>query len=379
MAKIHIAFVGGETAPIMSVINFLNPEGVVLIHSEDTPQRAGSAPQAKEIAAQLPTKCKANCTLFPISPVDVTSIMDTMSKVRDLFADGANDISVNLTGGPKPWALAAFAKFSSCDNFTTYYIGQDNRLWKNMEEDCGTIDAWSPLKWENIQSFPFEEFTPEDEEVVAKIEKLRACDYSGFLYITNLEKNVIANEKSGFRKMFAKTGSWIEWNAEKGAFDAHFFHLSGKHPYDVKMELKSPNVWRLLFNFSWFEYKVALLISKNPEVQNIKLNNKISKKKNFERPDNEVDIIFDAYGRQYFVEVKTQVYNTTDVQKYNTVVGVEGGGGALKLFVTEAKMDPTAKAKCDDCHIKAFSLTDHKNAQADLAQTVENLSEQSNL
>ena len=62
-----------------------------------------------------------------------------------------------------------------------------------------------------------------------------------------------------------------------------------------------------------------------------------------------------------FVECKTQVYNSTDVDKFNSAVRNYGGLGSRPLFVTLNPMSSDAKEKCMDHGITTFHFNNSNN------------------
>ena len=66
-------------------------------------------------------------------------------------------------------------------------------------------------------------------------------------------------------------------------------------------------------------------------------------------------------SRLLFVECKTQISNTTDIDKFKTAVDNFGGTGCLKLFVSYYTMLPNTREKCRDCNIMCFSIDDAKD------------------
>ena len=71
---------------------------------------------------------------------------------------------------------------------------------------------------------------------------------------------------------------------------------------------------------------------------------------------NEIDIIADMGSRLLFVECKTQVYESTDVDKFRTAVRNYGGLGSIPLFVTLHEMKDLAREKCNDSKITTFYI-----------------------
>ena len=75
---------------------------------------------------------------------------------------------------------------------------------------------------------------------------------------------------------------------------------------------------------------------------------------------NEVDIIVNAGRKLIFVECKTQVFNTPDIDKFASVVRTYGGLGSKALFVTNTPMKAEAQEKCDEKGITTY-YTAHKD------------------
>ena len=71
-----------------------------------------------------------------------------------------------------------------------------------------------------------------------------------------------------------------------------------------------------------------------------------------------VDIIINTGNKILFVECKTQINNTTDIDKFRTVIKTYGGTASKGLFITDAKMNDMSRAKCDEHGILAYSLQD---------------------
>ena len=89
------------------------------------------------------------------------------------------------------------------------------------------------------------------------------------------------------------------------------------------------------------------------------MNCRFSFKQNLDK--NETDIIVNTGTKLLFVECKTQIKKTTDIDKFRSVVKTYGGMGSKGLFVTEAKMDDVARAKCMENAILSFSFADVEN------------------
>jgi hypothetical protein len=76
---------------------------------------------------------------------------------------------------------------------------------------------------------------------------------------------------------------------------------------------------------------------------------------------NEVDIIVNTGKKLLFVECKTQVFNSIDIDKFATVIRNYGGLGSKGLLVTDAKLRSNVKEKCNKSGILTFSFKNTYN------------------
>lgn len=372
MPHIHIALVGGQPSPVLSVIKAVKPDGVALICSTVT----------KDKAKYVESQAGCKCAISIIDATDAKEIKSAFENVRDIFA--GNTLSVNISGGTKAWSFYAYTVFSQIPGTKFFYIDQQNTLWDLNEATGEKVEKYDTWYDQTIKSTPLEVFNDEDDAAVAQIEKLRQNNYLAFNYLTIPRKPQLPPrwENDWARdnvedKSSRKGICSFDWNCESGTLTANFQHESSKGTSLLSEEIKSPNIRLLLFNTAWFEFKVARLISQWPEAKNIRLNNVL---KSSGDTANELDVVFEALGRTFFVEVKTQIFNTTDIDKFNSVVDRVGGTAALKLFVTEASVNQTAKSKFDAYGITSFALKDRgkDDIVPDFIATLEELSQKSN-
>lgn len=62
-----------------------------------------------------------------------------------------------------------------------------------------------------------------------------------------------------------------------------------------------------------------------------------------------------------FVECKTNVYDITDVNKFNEVAEIAGGKACKRIFFTLDKMVDAAQENCDERHILRLLSSDTKD------------------
>ncbi len=348
MTKTHIALVGGQPLPIYLGIQTFDPEQVILIHSEQTRE------EAERIATEVPTSTSVTFRL--LDPVDLTAILkvaeDCAAKVRK-----TDTVSVNVSGGTKPWALAFFTFFSKLEQATVVYIDQNCRVW-----DFSTginhlvefeMDVLFRLYGNPLTDYTaFKDYTKQDLQMLSKVKRLRSFNHSEFYEVTKpFEKNPSTSMST------TKVGSSLQWDSSSDAFVIHLKNKKGKV---FSERLSSPHIRQLLLNTGWFEYEVATVLAKWDKQKEIRMNclfptkNRPNPK---ELPKNEIDIIVDTGTKLLFVECKTQVYNNTDIDKFNSAVKNYGGMGSKAILITEGKLAPKAIEKCKDYDILHFSFS----------------------
>lgn len=335
MAHIHIALVGGQPAPIIEVINHLAPDFVILIVSDTSAQHV---PFIREKAAGPQYVVKQ------LLPFDVVDVRKGFEEVLDLCRGVGehNAFSVDITSGTKVWSHMIFKILGPEPGVVFYNLERTHQLTNLTDETVEETEGEIVLFAEPVEFTPIEDYDEADRAAAADIEAMRRMNYVAF------------NQMFGNSKIPLLTcGNCTLTKMDGGGFDVHFENKKGEHVVDYIFD--SPKAADLLYNYGWFEFKVASLIAQWPEAKNVKLNNQY-RTENGQKYANEVDITFEARGRMVFVECKTQVFNSTDVDKFNSVVDRIGKRGALKLFVTEVPMEITAADKCDEYGILRYSL-----------------------
>ena len=127
-------------------------------------------------------------------------------------------------------------------------------------------------------------------------------------------------------------------------------------------ELTSQHVFDILFNSGWFELKTAIELRKNSHIGNIWLNCEFKDTEG--EPKNEIDIIAELDNRLVFVECKTMIHDTTDIDKFRSALRNFSGTSSTGVFVTndnpsvrtQLRYDH-AMEKCKDNNILTFNFS----------------------
>lgn len=356
--KVHITLVGGQPAPVYHGIVATNPDKVVYIYSKNT--------------EHVFKKLKSLVSI----PVDEIPALDTtdpikISECAQMLADrySEDDITLNISSGLKTWSHLFGIVFDKLPNAAVVYMDQNNRLWNYKTMQCTDdfvfdMDMLFILYGNELKHYrKFSEYTDEDFNVTNQLEEARRYNHNKFVKLTTvLSKDwagQLNNQKQGCFEV--DYNNFVEW------CKPNYVHLTlwNNRKFANEWELKSPHAADLAFNSGWFEYKIARMLSHWQYTREIRMNcifppiEAKDKSKAVKFPKNEIDIIVDAGTKILFVECKTQINNSTDIDKFNTAVKNYGGIGSKALFITDTCMNEIQKEKCRESRIIPFSLQDH--------------------
>ena len=354
MAKIHITLVGGQPAPVYNGIVATNPDKVVYIYSQ------GSSRVVETLRREiyLPEDEQE-----PLDATNPEKIMARINTLKEKYAD--DEITLNISSGLKSWSHLFGREFERMPNAAVVYMDQNNLLWNyrtmqgssDFDFDMFTLFRLYGNPIDGHFTF-FSDYTGADEESCKMIEQIRKDYHTEFTNLLSLldktSQKKLKNEPSGTFKSKRGTTSFVSWEKPAEGKDGLVrIFLEGKKR-NGEYTLQSPHVIDLAFNSGWFEYKVARLLSHWNRAKNICMNCRFPFKSNVDK--NEVDIIVNTGSKLLFVECKTQINKTTDIDKFNSVVKAYGGTASKALFVTDAKMTDVAKKKCEEYGMMTFSL-----------------------
>ena len=349
---VQIALVGGQPTPVYQGIIHLHPNQVVLVCSKN------SRKVADDIRRQLPFYDNKNILIYEISDIDLEAMYKTAELIEQALPKGIT-LSLNLSGGMKLWSIIFNNVFRrkrrSCHSF---FIGQNGTFFDLKEKVSGAkvdfdMDAQFEILGHEIDSYTLlSEYDNADLEVLDKVLNW-AFSEDNHENLKKLTSEFYNTYKAKFHdtlfdqahQVTKGLGDYLKWDPSTKTFDGL---LSGKEI----INLTSPHAEHILLNTGWFELYVANIIANFYPKDQISLNCVFKTKKDSIK--NEVDIIVKTDNKLIFVECKTQIYNATDIDKFRSVVRNFGGLGSKPLFVTNSKMKPDAKEKCEDYDITRF-------------------------
>lgn len=339
--KVQFISVGGQLGPVLSGLQIDNPDYVYLLHSKET----------KDDALKIAKKNSIKSELIEIDFFDFNKIEPALNK---LFEKHINDlITCNITAGTKPVAILLYSIALKYGNSKVIYLDQNDKCFelKSKSEVISTKNEISILNYlDFLGNKPkslnkIEEFNDEDFRSVDELRKLFIKYHIEFLELSNL-----AERDNPSLSWKTKRGSELNFIKNENLYSFNFF----KNSRIYNFQSKNANI--LVKKNGWFELDIARILSKWKRVDELILNVIFKYKTGNDK--NEIDIILRHKNKLLFIEAKLQVNDIKDIEKFNSAVSNFGGLGAKKILITENKIKPNVKEKCDDYHILTFNIND---------------------
>ena len=345
MRKVHISLVGGQPVPVyIGIKDDGQANTVVLVCSPQSREEAG------RIKEQFP---KRNIILRECHPVDLVEIENVANQLKEEFAD--YEKTFNLTSGTKLWSLTFFRIFHQHENARFVYVDQTNLITDILAKEAhrGKIDTFTrfELYGSPLTSFrSLDEYDDEDFRVLHEIENIRKQNSWEFYLLTK--------ERGEGGRLTTDNGSTLEYSLEEQWAKICLNTFRGRYA----KELHCPHLSDMLFHSGWFELKTARELRKNKQIGSIWLNCEFADAGG--NLKNEIDIIAELGNRLLFVECKTMIHDTTDIDKFRSAQRNFSGTSSTGIFVTNDR--PNAKSlsrydhameKCKDNQILTFNFS----------------------
>lgn len=353
MRKVNISLVGGQPMPVYVGIDAVNPDVVVLVHSEQSKR------DAEKIAINTENNGgKVELVLFPDLDYPQTEML-----AKDLLDQYVRDnVYVNVSGGLKPWAIAfaktAFAREGVC----LFYIDQNNCFVNLNEAEVQDLqlklDIPTILKYnhQEVSSYTdIEEYDEADIRALDKIYEVKRRRPGDFFGLTGASWRATTN---AIETRTLNYGASLVIDRVENQVTFSGTHRDGK---SYEFVISSPHVCEMVVNARWFEVSVALVLKKwNSAIQvwtNVMFPYRNGNAKN------EIDVLVSDGTKLLFVECKTQIYDVTHIDKFRTACKTYGGTASKALFVIDANvMRPEAQQKCEEHKIMTFCMSGRKDS-----------------
>lgn len=350
MRKVHITLVGGQPIPVyIGIKDDGQANTAVLVCS------AQSRDEADRISSQFP---KRTVIIKECSPIDLNEIENLATQLSEEYS--GYEKTINLTSGTKLWSLTFFRILSQQDHVRFIYVDQTNVITDILSKQThlGKIDTFKrfELYGTPLTSFrSLDEYSDEDIDVLKDIEYLRNKNRSEFWKLTDLQK---FNEEIDSDVIETDNGSSLEYCISERW--AKLILRTGTKFYEKQLE--SEHLFDILFNNGWFELKTAKELRQNEQINNIWLNCEFTDTEG--NPKNEIDIIAELGNRLLFVECKTMIHDSTDIDKFRSALRNFSGTSSTGIFVTNDKPNESSRSrfehameKCKDNGILTFNFS----------------------
>ncbi len=349
--KVHITLVGGQPAPVYHGIVATQPDKVVFIYSVESQYVVEAV--RREIKMGVDKQ----------EPLDATNPQKILERVETLAEKYKNDeITLNISGGTKAWTVLFGRVFDKMPNAEVVYMDQNNVLWNYRTMQSKTdfefdMDVLFRMQNNALTHYtPFSDYTEEDKKTMDCLIRARKSNYKTFNELTTIlskEWDRKLAEKRG--QLVLSDNNYVEWEKPDFVRLTMFTKREGVQVF----EMESPNAVRMAFHAGWFEYKVARMLSHWRYAKDIRLNCLFPEKaKANPLTKNEIDIIVNTGTKILFVECKTQISSSNDIDKFRTAIKNYGGMSSKALFITDSVKNDMQKEKCQESGIISFSLQD---------------------
>ena len=359
MSKVTFSLVGGQPFPVYAQALDSEPDNLLLFYSEQTERIAQNIEQC--IKQKLP-KTTVSKVLVDATNLKESSL--TFNAYANAWLKPGNVVTVNLSGGTKPWSMQLLNIFAGKDNARCVFIDQNNYIWdmasyerhKFEHTNHSLDDKFALYGVRATHRTSLEQYDSADFDAIKKIEKLYRRNS---LALRELTKEIEADDANHIiqKHYFNPNYSGCHINRlGENDYECTFEHyISGSQ---ISVKFSSPHATKLLLNTSWFEIKVAKLLSQWHSASRVWVNTTINYYST-DDPANEIDIIVETkQDKLLFVECKTQIYHNTDIDKFNNAIKSYGGLGSKRVFITMNTMKELPKTKCEALRIPTFTTRD---------------------
>lgn len=349
---VQIALVGGQPTPVYQGIVHMLPDQVILICSKETEMVAES------IRVQLPSYEEKDVIIYKVSDTDLEQMYSMIEEIESVLPKRIT-LSLNVTGGMKLWSVIFHTLFRrkrrSCH---TFFIGQNGTFFDLKEKETKgkvafDMEAQFKILGHQLDEYTvYSDYTPADFDVLDRVSAL-GLSVQKHYYLFKVTEAFLEEYREAYGDTDLTQDFEVEYTQNRLTWIASERKFECKLGYQT-YTFSSEHVEHIVLNTGWFELYVARLIAQIYDAKDIRMNCIFRNMKNL--PKNEIDIIVNTGSKLIFVECKTQIFNTTDVDKFRSAVRNYGGLGSKPLFVTNSQMKPEGLEKCNDHRITTFYL-----------------------
>lgn len=363
MAKTHLCLVSGQPVPnlLPLLIRHHRPQRVVLMQSQEMKNQGG---WLRAVMQDLGCRVEVR----PIAPYDVAAARAAVEAAVDALA--GDEVTLNVTGGTKLMALAAFSAFRE-KGLPILYVDTDSNRLRILspavaEDDLpdilpvaqylraygyrvgSTRSLGIPPAWRSLA-----------QELVAKVAELSGAigAVNALAARAKAAASLCAALDQGSGRpgsplarlldrcagagLFRCRGSWVEFASQEALEFANGGWLE-YHVYEVVQSLQTAGAVR--------DLRVGAHVESSQGVPN------------------ELDVVFTARNRLHLIECKTKAWNrdgqaveTEPVYKLDSLRDVVGGLFARAMLVSYRDLPRYTVERCRDLRIETVAGTELRN------------------
>ena len=371
--NIHVCIVSDQ--PIPNYVPVLDtqfrPEEVFLL---TTPKMQNKAEILKKT---IENRCQTQSRIIDID--DAYNMEDLKKKILVLLGEiggQGKSIALNVTGGTKLMAIAAFELFRSAGFTAFYFTDNSNEILlldgsnerhilqpANMEiEDYLNLHGYQIVPGSQL----IREIPPTRQHIGEELvrEQTRYADAISHLNYIISKGTETGNKKNILN--FKKEGNWKGFNRLL--------------EYLAQNQLLKEQDNKIIFNNNetlqyikggWFEEYLFLLAKKIPKIQDIALNIKIDNMQENSKQPNEIDVAILYRNVLHVLECKTVNYNKQRDKARDALYKLETlkklGGLRTKIaFISYSSLPQSVSDRAKGANIKIFEDKDMHNLKTQL-------------
>ncbi len=339
----QISFVGGQLLPVLLGIKEFSPDHVHFIVSKESKNKIT---QIRSFIFEV------GFSENICDPFDFFSVRAACEKILNKL-DQNDEIKINLTGGTKVMVLAAQSLILE-RKLNGFYINLDGTLlnlpsYNSQKLSCElSINEFFEISGHKLHRYKaLSDYFIDDFKAIDEIATF-SVNYDKLILLINskIRKNYDNLYKIPlYGKLELDKSTKFIWKDKSIMVD-----FNGKEIFKIS----SPNVRSLFFHAAWWELIVAREISKWSKAKELLLQCKLPFKTDAKTIKNEIDILVNLGSKLIFVECKSGLVKSEDINKLKIVNEIYGGIISKSLLVCRFKPTPTIIEKCKELNIDVF-------------------------
>lgn len=341
---IHITLVGGQRIPVfVGMPPKEEMDRLVMIHSNES---LGDARKVAEVVGFEATE------KLEFSSDDVSAMFE---KAEEVFERFRNDrVTLNLTGGLKPWSWALQKAFAKHEDAEFIYVDQNNRVTNiaTLEEREGLPISITQRFELNVMEIPrhrnLKDYTQEDIDSIARLEALQKHNYDVFRDLNQKYEKMNNRRRADEVRIKDNKGRehYLAWDKNEHWIEYSIFDKAGK---ELLEEFTSEHAFQIALNYGWFELRTAVELAKNEHAKEVWLDCVFKAQNGGDK--NQIDVIADMGAKLVFVECKTMIHSISDLDKFSKAMRNYSGLGSKGIFVSYSEFNQKLWAEvCEKCH-----------------------------